>query len=152
MALRTDNRQWMIYDPESVAAAFEAMNAAALVMFGAWLQKPSSQVPTRELRDSLGIIGNVLFKVGEARQQINAGLAPNDVPDVLVNAQELWNVIAEWRENPNKVPYFKVVEAADQIAGALTYLDQRTMETGTDHPRWNSRIISGQPCKECGRI
>ena len=151
MALRTNDESWMIYDPESVAAAFEAMNAAALVMFGAWLQKPSANVPS-ELRDSLGTIGSVLFKVGEARQQINAGLEPNDVPDVLVNAQGLWNVIAEWRENPRLVPMEKVVEAADQIAGALTYLDQRTMETGTDHPRWNSRIVSGQPCIECGRV
>ncbi len=151
MALRTDDGSWMIYDPESVAAAFEAMNAAALIMFGAWLQKPSRNVPS-ELRDSLGTIGSVLFKVGEARQQINAGLAPNDVPDVLVNAQGLWNVIAEWREDPRLVPMEKVIEAADQIAGALTYLDQRTMETGTDHPRWNSRIVSGQPCSECGRL
>ncbi len=150
MALRSDDNSWMIYDPASVAAAFEAMNAAALIMFGAWLQKPSKNVPSA-LRDSLGIIGNVLFKVGEARQQINAGLESNDVPDVLVNAQGLWNVIAEFREDPNKVPYFKVVEAADQIAAALTYLDQRTMETGTDHPRWNSRIVSGQPCDKCGR-
>jgi len=151
MALRTDDRSWMIYDPASVAAAFEAMVAAALIMFGAWLQKPSANVPS-ELRDSLGTIGSVLFKVGEARQQINAGLAPNDVPDVLVNAQGLWNVIARWREDPRLVPMEQVVEAADQIAGALTYLDQRTMETGTDHPRWNSRIVSGQPCRECGRV
>ena len=151
MALRDDDRQWMIYDPAVVAAVFEATNAASLVMFGAWLQKPSSRVP-KELQEHLGNMGAVLHRIGEARQQINAGLEPNDVPDELVWAQEAWNVIALWRQDPNKVPYPKVVAAADELSAALTYLDQRTMETGTDHPRWNSRIVSGQPCTECGRL
>ena len=151
MALRTDDRSWMIHDPESVAAVFEAMNAAALVMFGAWLQKTSSNVPL-ELRDHLGNIGSILYKIGEARQQINAGLAPNDVPDQLVWAQETWNMIALWRENRGGLPIEVVTKAADELSAALTYLDQRTMETGTDHPRWNSRIVAGQPCGECGRL
>jgi hypothetical protein len=133
-----------------VAAVFEALNAAALVMFGAWLQRPSPNVPT-EMQDHLGNIGSILHKIGEARQQINAGLAPNDVPDELVDAQRLWNKIAVWREDPGWGHLAAVIRAADQLSAALTYLDQRTMETGTDHPRWNSRIISGQPCTECGR-
>ena len=151
MALRTDENSWMIYDPESVAAVFEAMNAAALVMFGAWLQKTSPNTPV-ELEDSLGNIGSILHKIGEARQQINAGLAPNDVPDELVRAQETWNVIARWRDDYGGMPIEAVIKAADDLSAALTYLDQRTMETGTDHPRWNSRIVSGIPCRECGRI
>ncbi len=151
MALRTDDRSWMIHDPESVAAVFEAMNAAALVMFGAWLQRPSPNVPTR-MQEHLGNIGSIMHKIGGARQQINAGLAPNDVPDLLIRAQAAWNVIALWRENPANMPIETVEKAADQLSAALTYLDQRTMETGTDHPRWNSRIVSGQPCGECGRL
>ncbi len=151
MPLRSDDSQWLIHDPESVAAVFEALNAAALVMFGAWLQKLSPNVPTK-MQDHLGNIGSILYKIGEARQQINAGLAPNDVPDVLVHAQKAWNVIALWRQDPLSVPFEAVERAADELSAALTYLDQRTMETGTDHPRWNSRIISGQPCGECGRI
>lgn len=151
MALRTDDRQWLIYDPESVASTFEALNAAALVMFGAWLQRPSPNVP-QEMQDHLGNIGSIMFKIGEARQEINAGLAPNDVPDKLVHAQRLWNKIAVWRKDPRKLPLEIVIEAADELSAAITYLDQRTMDTGTDHPRWNSRIVSGQPCKECGRI
>lgn len=151
MALRTDDRQWMIYDPESVAAAFEAMNAAALVMFGAWLQRLSSNTP-KELEEHLGNIGSILYKIGEARQQINAGLASNDVPDELVRAQKAWDIIARWRDNHGGLPIEAVIAAADELSAALTYLDQRTMETGTDHPRWNSRIVSGIPCRECGRI
>ena len=150
MALRTDDRSWIIYDPAVVTAVFNATNAASLVMFGAWLQKPSSRVP-RDLAEHLGNIGAILHRIGEARQQINAGLAPNDVPDELVWAQKAWDVIALWREDPNKVPYFKVVEAADELSAALTYLDQRTMETGTDHPRWNSLLVAGQHCDCCGR-
>jgi len=141
----------MIYDPETVAAVFEAMSAASLVMFCTWLQKPSPNVPVK-MREHLGNIGSILHKIGEARQQINAGLAPNDVPYQLVMAQSAWNVIALWREDPASIPIETVERAADDISAALTYLDQRTMETGTDHPRWNSRIVSGQPCGECGRI
>ena len=151
MALRTNDRSWMIHDPETVAAVFEAMNAAALVMFGAWLQQTSPNVSV-ELREHLGNMGSILYKIGEARQEINAGLASNDVPDQLVWAQEAWNVIALWRENRGGMPIEAVVKAADELSAALTYLDQRTMETGTDHPRWNSRIVSGQPCTECGRV
>ena len=151
MALRTDDRQWMIYDPESVAAVFEALNAAALVMFGAWLQRPSDNV-TKAMADHLGNMGSILYKIGEARQEINAGLAPNDVPDQLVHAQQAWNKVALWRADPRSVQVETVLHALDELDGALTYLDQRTMETGTDHPRWNSRIVSGQPCGECGRL
>ncbi len=150
MALRTDDRSWMIHDPASVAAVFEAMNAAALVMFGAWLQKPSPNVPYK-MQEHLGNIGSIMHKIGEARQQINAGLAPNDVPDELVRAQKAWDKIAVWRKDPLTGHLAAVERAADDLSAALTYLDQRTMETGTDHPRWNSRIVSGQPCGECGR-
>ena len=150
MALRTDDRSWMIYDPETVTAVFEAMNAAALVMFGAWLQRPSPNMPV-ELRDHLGNIGSIIYKIGEARQQINAGLAPNDVPDQLVWAQEAWNMIALWRENRGGLPIEVVTKAADDLSAALTYLDQRTMETGTNHPRWNALLVAGQHCDCCGR-
>ena len=150
MALRTDDRSWMIYDPESVAAVFEALNAAALVMFGAWLQRPSPNVPT-EMAEHLGNIGTILYKIGEARQEINAGLAPNDVPDKLVYAQRLWNKIAVWRKDPGTGHLAAVIRAADDLSAALTYLDQRTMETGTNHPRWNALLVAGQHCDCCGR-
>ncbi len=150
MALRTDDRSWMIYDPETVTAVFEAMNAAALVMFGAWLQRPSPNV-TAKMQEHLGNIGAILYKIGEARQQINAGLEPNDVPDQLVQAQTAWNIIALWRQNPYGMPIELPEQAADDISAALTYLDQRTMETGTNHPRWNALLVAGQHCDCCGR-
>ncbi len=150
MALRTDDRQWLIYDPAVVAAVFDATNAASLVMFGAWLQCSSPNVP-KELQDHLGNIGAILHRIGEARQEINAGLAPNDVPDELVWAQQAWNVIALWRKDPANMPIEQVVKAADELSAALTYLDQRTMETGTDHPRWNALLVAGQHCDCCGR-
>ena len=150
MALRTDDRSWMIHDPETVTAVFEAMNAAALVMFGAWLQRPSPNVPAK-MQDHLGNMGSILYRIGEARQEINAGLAPNDVPNQLVMAQEAWNVIALWRQSPGKFPFEVAENAADELSAALTYLDQRTMETGTNHPRWNSLLVAGQHCDCCGR-
>ncbi len=150
MALRTDDRSWMIHDPQSVAAVFEAMNAAALVMFGAWLQRPSPNVPTK-MQEHLGNMGSILYKIGEARQQINAGLAPNDVPDELVRAQKAWDKIAVWRKDPLTGHLAAVERAADDLSAALTYLDQRTMETGTNHPRWNALLVAGQHCDCCGR-
>jgi hypothetical protein len=140
----------MIYDPAVVTAVFQAMDAAALVMFGAWLQRPSPNVP-KALQEHLGNIGAILHRIGEARQQINAGLATNDVPDELVWAQKAWNKIAMWREDPYSVPLSLVIDAADELSAALTYLDQRTMETGTDHPRWNALLVAGQHCDCCGR-
>lgn len=150
MVLRDDLSQFTIYDPDVVSDAFEAMDAAALVMMGAWMGKAAVTEP-RSIADPLNNIGAILNRIGEARQLINAGLAPNDVRDSLVHAQRAWNLYAQWRANPGSVPQERVVDALDELSGALTYLDQRTHETGTNHPRWTSRKVSGQPCPECGR-
>ncbi len=149
MVLREDDTQWMIYRPETVAAAFDAMNAAALVFFGAWLQKEAQREPG-DISEALKIIGPIMSKIGEARQQINAGLAPNDVPDVMVHAQRQWNKYAMWRDTHSLPPEF-VGDALDELAAAMAYLDERTMETGTNHPRWNSNLLTGTPCVTCGR-
>ena len=148
--LRTDPTQFMIYDPETVGLVFDALDAAALVMMGAWMTKAARTEPP-SIASPLNNIGAILNRIGDARQQINAGLAPNDVPDALVHAQRLWNLYATWRDNPGSVPQENVVAALDELSGAMTYLDQRTHETGTDHPRWNARTVSGQPCDKCGR-
>lgn len=139
----------MIHEPDRVGAAFEAINAAALVMFGAWLQKVSATY-SGDMQDHLGHIGTVVSEVGFARQQINAGLH-QDVPDVLVSAQRLWDEFSKFQQEPSHAAHASAVAALEQLDGALTYLHERTMETGTDHPRWNSRIVSGIPCESCGR-
>ncbi len=149
MVLREDDTQWMIYRPETVAAAFEALNAAALVMFGVWLQKQAQREPG-DIAEALKVIGPIMEKIGTARQQINGGLAPNDVPDDMVHAQGQWNKYALWRDT-HSLPVEFVGDALDELAAAMAYLDQRTMETGTNHPRWNSNLLTGTPCPECGR-
>lgn len=150
MALRTDDRQFMVYDPSTVSFVFEALNAAALVMFGAWLERRAKSAPSA-ISDNMGNIGSVISNIGEARQQINAGLAPNDVPDALAKSQRMWDVVARWNADPSSVPVETVEKVLDEFAGAMAYLNERTHDTGTNHPRWNSRIVSGQPCGSCGR-
>jgi hypothetical protein len=150
MDLRTDDRQFVIYDPNTVTFAFQALDAAAIVMFGAWLERQAALQPS-SLGGNMGVIGKALSNIGEARQQINAGLAPNDVPDELAYSQRMWDVVSQWNQNPGVVNVEEVGRILDQFAGAMAYLNQRTMDTGTNHPRWNSRIVSGQPCEECGR-
>ncbi len=150
MVLRQDPDQFMIYDPDTCADVFKTMDAASLVMMGAWMGKAAATEP-RSIADPLNNIGAIINRIGDARQQIYAGLAPNDVPDTLVHAQRLWNRYAMWRDDPGSVPQEDVVAALDELSGALTYLDQRTHETGTDHPRWNAQLVSGA-CRHCGRI
>ncbi len=150
MALRTDDRQWIIYHPDTVDMVFQAMQAAALVQFGAWLERRARSLPS-QLRGNIGTIGKIVSDIGDARQQINAGLAPNDVPDSLVEAQRGWDRFNVWLRDPKSVPISEVADVADQVAAALAYLNERTRDTGTNHPRWNSRLVSGQPCGECGR-
>jgi hypothetical protein len=150
MVLRSDERQWMIYDPNTVDMVFKALEAAALVHLGAALQRRAGKLPAA-LAENIGNIGVALWKFGDARQQIQAGLAPNDVPDQLVHAQRGWDEFNKWLEDPTSVPIERVAQAVDEIAGAIVYMDQRIYETGTNHPRWNSRLVSGQPCNECGR-
>lgn len=147
MALTQDDRQWLIYDPNTVDSVLKAIEASALVMYGAWLQGMATRLPST-LADSVGTLGVVTSKIGESRQQIQAGLSVNDVPDELVAAQRALDELAKWlQDRSTPVP----VGAIDELAGAMKYLDERTMDTGTNHPRWNSRIVSGQPCESCGR-
>jgi len=150
MALRTDDRQWVIYNPDAIDMVFQAMQAAALVQFGAWLERRARSLPS-QLQDNIGTIGKIVSDIGEARQLINAGLALNDVPDELVMAQRGWDRFNVWLRDPSLVPVSEVEDIVDQFAAAMAYLNERTHDTGTNHPRWNSRLVSGQPCGECGR-
>ena len=150
MALRTDDRQWTIYDPNTVDMVFKALEASALVMFGGWLQQRAASLPA-SLASNIGTIGTVMSNIGEARQQIQAGLASNEVLDELVEAQRGWDLFVRWLHNPTSVPIDQVEGIVDQVAAAMQYMDTRTRDTGTDHPRWNSRLVSGQLCESCGR-
>ncbi len=150
MALRTDDRQWLIYDPNTVDFAFRVLTSAALVSFGAALQARARRMPSA-IKDNLGIIGSSLWKFGDAGQDINAGLAPNKVHDTLVGAARSWDKFNRWLEDPSSVPFDEVVDVVDQMAAAMAHMDETTQRTGTNHPRWNSRLVSGQPCESCGR-
>lgn len=150
MALRSDDKQWLIYDPHTVEQTFKALEASALVMFGGWLQLRAQTLPVA-LGGNVGSLGASLGKMGHARQQIQAGLAPNDVSDELVEAQRGLDLFVRWLRDPSSVPYEKVVDVMDQITAAIAYLSERTSETGTNHPRWNSRLVSGESCESCGR-
>jgi hypothetical protein len=150
VSLRTDDRQWLIYDPNTVSLVFKALEASSLVMFGGWLQRRAGSLP-EALSGNVGTTGAILSKMGGARQEIHAGLAPNDVPDALVEVQRGLDLFIRWLNDPSSVPFDVVVDIMDQIAAAMAYMDQRTYDTGTNHPRWNSRLVSGDPCGECGR-
>ena len=150
MSLRTDDRQWTIYDPHTIDMVFQAMQAAALVQFGAWLEQKAGSLPT-VLKDNIGTIGTVLSEIGELRQQVNAGLRRNDVPDELVAAQRGWNRFAVWLRDPSAVPMNEVVDVIDQIAAAMAYLNERAHDTGTFHPGWPAKLVTGLPCETCGR-
>ena len=150
MALRADDRQWLIYEPHTVDMVFKALEASALVLFGAWMQRRAATLPA-EIASNVGKIGVVLSKIGEARQQIQAGLSPNEVPDELVEAQRGLNEFMLYLDNGVSADWGRLVSSLDEIAAAMTYLDERTSGTGTNHPRWNSRLVSGQSCDKCGR-
>ncbi len=150
MALRTDDRQFIIYDPNVVSSTFDALQGPALYMFGVWLQRKAAAAPS-SISDNLGIVGSTLVNIGETRQRINAGLSKTDVPDELAHAQRMWDVVSRWLQDPSSVPHDEVASILDEFAGAMAYLNERTFETGTHHPRWNARLVSGQPCPTCGR-
>ena len=150
MALRADDRQWLIYEPHTVDMVFKALEASALVLFGAWMQRRAATLPA-DIASNVGKIGVVLSKIGDARQQIQAGLSPNVVPDELVEAQRGLNEFMLFLDNETSADFDRLVKSLDEIAAAMAYLDERTSGTGTNHPRWNSRLVSGQSCDKCGR-
>ena len=86
-----------------------------------------------------------------ARRTGSARLAPNDVTDEMAHSQRLLNALDMWLDNPGSVPQEVVADAMDELAGALAYLDNRAKEHGTNHPRYTSKLISGEICESCGR-
>lgn len=156
-ALRTDGRQYLIYDAETCSAVLRALEASAVYMYGKWLESIAGGLPT-PVKSSVGTIGSVLKQMADARMEINSETTKNperynEVPRELVMAQRNLDLFARWVNDRNSVPYDQVVAAMDEVAGAIQYIHQRTMElpTGTDHPRWTAREVSGVPCKTCGR-
>ncbi len=150
MGLRTDDRQWLIYQPDTIDLVVQALQAAALVQFGAWLERRARSLPS-QLRGNIGTIGAIVSEIGELRQQVNAGLRKNDVPDGLVEAQRGWDRFNHWLKDPTSVPVEEVTDVVDQVAAALAYLNERAHDTGTFHPGWPAKIVTGIPCEMCGR-
>ena len=150
MALRTDNRQWLIYNPNTVDMVFKALEASALVMYGGWLQQRARRLPSG-LSGNVGTLGAILAKMGDARQQIQAGLAPNDVPDELVESQRGLDLFVRYLNGDRSVDFETVVNVIDQITAAMSYMDQRVQDTGTNHPRSYSMLVQNKPCESCGR-
>ena len=61
--MRTDDRQWLIYDPNTVDMVFKACEASALAMFGDWMQQRAATLPS-VIASTVGRSGVVPSKPG----------------------------------------------------------------------------------------
>lgn len=153
--LRVDDRQWLIHQPDTCTHVYEVMQAAAMDGFGWLLEQQARRYPAN-VAAPLAKIGAMLRKFGEAQQQVNAGQSTLDVPAGRRAAAESWDTFAQLQRQvaaggASTDAVDAAADALDAVAAALQYVDQRTHETGTSHPRWNARLVSGQPCPHCGR-
>lgn len=132
-SLRTDDRQWLIYEAGDgkVGALIRGLEAMALQMTGRMLAKH----PINGVRG----IGHFMLRVSEARLRtmLKAGGA------AAVVVKELSLVMA-WLANAKRTPWTPdVARALDELYALTTHVDSRAMAAGITGPGTIREAVRG---------
>ena len=130
--LRTDERQWLIYDDEVVGAVVRGLEALALHVAGGPLAR-HSHIGVRA-------IGSFMRRISERRF---LEMERNDGAQRIV-AQHLRRIF-EWigSEQPGRVALPPPTDALDEIYGAITYADSRAVSAGVVGPGVHRVAVRG---------
>lgn len=116
--LRTDERQWLIYDEETLGAVMRGLEALALHIAGG----PLSRHPLQPVR----AIGHFMRRVGEARF---AEMHKNDGAQRVV-ASHLQTIFTWLGRQQRGLATPPPTEALDEIYAAVFRLDSRAQSAG----------------------
>ena len=128
-SLRTDERQWLIYDDESLGAVMRGLEA--------WALKIAAQLLMPNRVDGLRGVGHFMDRVADARlrhMKKNGG-AQEVVADWIL-------LISRWAAGKSlETP--EVTRALDEIYAATTRLDSRAMSAGIVGPGTHRIAVRG---------
>ena len=123
--LRSDVRQWLIYERGPVEAVIRALEVVTLGMVGRrWANHPTLQVRA---------IGNVMLRLADTRLRAGLGMV-DGCPTTLDRRTALqWALkIADHVEGNSPEP----VEELDEFHAAVFHLDSRLSGAGISGPGW----------------
>lgn len=132
MKLRTDERQWLIYDEPAVVAASRALELICLTVAGQWLAEHEDI--------SLRGLGNLALKIADTRTRYGFGFMKNSTPTdeeqaATAHALEIIGYLAGDRDRP--------VVAEDELHAAAVWLNTRLKEAGVDGDGWYRHLAKG---------
>lgn len=122
MTLRQDERQWLIYQEESVVPAVRALEVFAMLVAGPVLAKHPEQ--------SMRALGNMMMRLGEHREELM--LANNETAGRHV-AAILGSLVGVGNAD----------EAKDELHAAMYWLDSTLKQAGIDTGSWMAEAALG---------
>jgi len=132
--LRTDERQFLIYDEEVMGAVMRGLEAWALMIAGTRLRK-GNRGPDR-IR-AMNAIGAFMQKVADQRmvEMKRNGGAQEQVADWIL-------ILSKWAAG--KTPFTPdIARALDEIHGTITYTDSRVNGAGVLGPGTHRIAVRG---------
>lgn len=131
LKLRQDERQWLIYQEESVIPAVRALEVLALLLAGPTLIRH----PKIELR----ALGTMMMKLGQHREMYMLGTGQGEPTDLeTVAGRHLATIIGELAGVANGV------EARDELHAALYWLDSTLNKAGIKGTGWPTDAAMGR--------
>jgi len=127
--LRTDERQWLIYQEEPVTAGMEAIEIIALTVTGNLLAD-NEHVEMRA-------VGNVMLRWADARQRTLNG---EDATDAEHTAIEFATEILDWMGGQGERPAI----ALEQLHAIAFSFDSTLQGAGIDGPGWYRELARGE--------
>jgi len=126
MTIRTDERQWLIYDEETVRAVQGAVEIFLMGLGGTIL------MAHEEIR--MRAIGNVGIRVSETRLQVWEGtLKDTETTELRERLAGYVREIISWLGSQTDE---KPEQALDEIHAAIVWLDRRANAAGVVGPGW----------------
>lgn len=122
MTLRQDERQWLIYQEDSVVPAVRALEVFAMLVAGPVLAKHPEQ--------SMRALGNMMMRLGEHREEL---MLANDETAGKHVAAILGSLVGAVNAD----------EAKDELHAALFWLDSTLKRAGIKPGNWPADTALG---------
>lgn len=130
--LRKDERQWLIYDEESVVSVVRSMEVIGLALAGPALANH------RDIQ--LRAVGNIMMRLAETRLKALSGHF-GDVPDEnRISAEHVATILNYLRTGILTPDVHKAIE---EFHGAVVWLDGRLRAAGTAGANWFQELARG---------
>jgi hypothetical protein len=131
-SLRTDFRQWLIYDEPTTGAVVRALEVMALGMAGRTLSRHRTQ--------SVRALGTIMMRLADARTKVMLGTVKNwETNDEAEQAIKAVMTTGEWIGSGSDIAPIEL----DELHATVFHLDHRLNTAGVTGKSWVSGLGRG---------